>query len=70
MVKILDEYPHVGVISDDIYEKILYDDFQFSTLATLAPKHKNKNINCEWCIKSLFNDWMENRVCRCFKRNY
>ena len=29
IVKILDEYPHVGVISDDIYEKILYDDFNF-----------------------------------------
>ena len=24
----------LGVISDDIYEKILYDDFKFCTLAT------------------------------------
>ena len=39
-------------MSDDIYEKILYDDFQFSTLATLA-RNTKKNINCEWCIKAI-----------------
>ena len=31
--EILDEFPHVGFISDDIYEKIVYDNFKFSTLA-------------------------------------
>ena len=52
IVKILDQYPHVGVISDDIYEKILYDDFQFSTLATLAHQHKERILTVNGVSKA------------------
>ena len=40
--EILAEFPHVGIISDDIYEKIVYDNFKFSTLATVIPSIKTE----------------------------
>ena len=50
--KILDDFPNLGVISDDIYEKIIYDDFQFCTLATVVPKHKNRILTVNGVSKS------------------
>ncbi len=50
--KILDEHPHVGIISDDIYEKIVYDNFQFSTLASIIPQHKNRIITVNGVSKA------------------
>ncbi|MBC6444558.1 MAG: pyridoxal phosphate-dependent aminotransferase [Alphaproteobacteria bacterium GM202ARS2] len=34
---VLDKHPHVHVLSDDMYEHILYDGVQFATLASVAP---------------------------------
>ena len=34
---VLLRYPHVWVMVDDIYEKIVYDDFVFNTLAEIEP---------------------------------
>ena len=50
--KILDEFPHVGFISDDIYEKIVYDDFKFSTLATMIPQHKERILTVNGVSKA------------------
>jgi len=50
--KILDEHPHVGIISDDIYEKIVYDNFQFSTLASIIPQHKNRILTVNGVSKA------------------
>ena len=50
--KILDEFPHVGFISDDIYEKIVYDDFKFSTLATIIPQHKERILTVNGVSKA------------------
>lgn len=35
--QVLQRYPHVWILTDDIYEHIVYDDFQFSTIAEVAP---------------------------------
>ena len=50
--KVLDEYPHVGIISDDIYEKIIYDNFEFSTLATVFPQHKDRILTVNGVSKA------------------
>ena len=49
---ILDEFPHVGVISDDIYEKIIYDNFNFTTLATIIPQHKDRILTVNGVSKA------------------
>ena len=36
------KYPHLHVMSDDIYEHITFDNFKFTTLATLAPDIKDR----------------------------
>lgn len=35
---VLKRHPHVLVLSDDIYEHILYDDLRFATIANVAPE--------------------------------
>jgi len=37
---VLRAYPHVHIMSDDIYEHIIFDDFKFYTLAQVAPDLK------------------------------
>jgi len=36
------KYPHLHVMSDDIYEHITFDNFKFTTLATVAPDIKDR----------------------------
>ena len=50
--KILEEYPKVGFISDDIYEKIVYDNFKFTTLATVKPEYKNRILTVNGVSKA------------------
>ncbi len=37
LANVLKDHPHVNVMTDDIYEHILYDDFGFATMAQVAP---------------------------------
>ena len=37
LAQVLRQNPHIMVLSDDIYEHLIYDDFQFATLASIAP---------------------------------
>ena len=37
LARVLRQNPHIMVLSDDIYEHLIYDDFQFATLASVAP---------------------------------
>ncbi|MCK4946575.1 MAG: aminotransferase class I/II-fold pyridoxal phosphate-dependent enzyme, partial [Alphaproteobacteria bacterium] len=36
--EVLKKHPHVHVMSDDIYEHLIYDDFKFSTIAEAVPE--------------------------------
>lgn len=38
LAAILLQHPHIYVLSDDIYEHVIYDDFKFSTIAEVEPK--------------------------------
>ncbi len=42
LAKILRKYPHVNIMSDDIYEHITFDEVQFYNLASLAPDLKDR----------------------------
>jgi len=44
LTDILLKHPHVGVISDDIYEHVVYDDFKFYTPAQVEPKLYDRTI--------------------------
>jgi aspartate/methionine/tyrosine aminotransferase len=50
------------VISDEIYEKILYDNFQYKSFAALDGM-KEKTILVNGVFKGLFYDGMEDRLC-------
>lgn len=38
LAQVLLRHPHVWVMSDDIYEHLIYDDFQFATIAQVEPR--------------------------------
>lgn len=40
--EVLRKHPHVHVMSDDIYEHIIFDDFKFCTLAEVVPDLKGR----------------------------
>ena len=44
--------PHVHVISDDIYEHLIYGDFVFATLANVAPDLQNRILTLNGVSKS------------------
>ena len=42
LAEVLLKYPHVLIMSDDIYEKIIYDNLEFGTLASIEPRLKER----------------------------
>jgi aspartate aminotransferase len=48
----LKNHPHVMVLSDDLYEHIVYDDFKFATLAALAPELKDRTLTLNGVSKA------------------
>ena len=50
--EILVKYDHVGVISDDIYEKIIYDDNKFYNIPQLLPELKDRTITVNGVSKA------------------
>mgnify|MGYP001227250841 FL=1 len=52
LAEILLKYPNVLILSDDIYENILYDNTKFYTIATVEPKLKNRTITMNGVSKA------------------
>ena len=50
--KVLLKHPNVFILSDDIYEKIIYDGLDFSTLASVEPSLKNRCLTLNGVSKS------------------
>ncbi len=44
LAKILLEHPDILIISDDIYEKLLYDDLRFQNILSVEPSLKDRTI--------------------------
>ena len=50
--EVLLKHPNVLVLTDDIYEKIIYDDGVFSTIASVEPKMKEKTLTLNGVSKA------------------
>ncbi len=52
LAKVLINHPHVLIMCDDIYEKIIYDELEFHTLASIEPLLKNRCLTLNGVSKS------------------
>jgi len=52
LAKVLLKHPDVLIMSDDIYEKIIYDGLKFSTIASVEPTLKNRCLTLNGVSKS------------------
>src|SRR5580698_1794308 len=49
---VLVRYPHVHVMADDMYEHLVYDDFQFYSAAQLEPRLYERTLTVNGCSKA------------------
>ncbi|MCP5365427.1 MAG: pyridoxal phosphate-dependent aminotransferase [Hyphomicrobiales bacterium] len=52
LTDVLMEHPQVWVMTDDIYEHIVYDDFQFCTPAQVEPRLMDRTLTVNGCSKA------------------
>ena len=52
LAEVLIHHPHVLIMCDDIYEKIIYDGLEFHTLASVEPSLKNRCLTLNGVSKS------------------
>lgn len=50
--RVLERHPQVWVLSDDIYEHLVYDDFAFSTIAQVVPSLYNRTLTMNGCSRA------------------
>ncbi len=51
LADVLLHHPHVWVLTDDIYEKLIYGGAQFATLAQVEPALKSRTLTMNGCSK-------------------
>jgi aspartate aminotransferase len=49
---VLLKHPHVWVMTDDMYEHLVYDDFRFSTIAQVEPRLYERTLTVNGCSKA------------------
>ncbi|MFQ5766261.1 MAG: pyridoxal phosphate-dependent aminotransferase, partial [Rhodospirillales bacterium] len=52
LTDVLMKHPHVWVLSDDIYEHVIYDDFEFATPVQVEPGLKDRTITLNGVSKA------------------
>lgn len=52
LAEVLRDYPDVWILSDDIYEHLIYDDIVFATMATVAPDLQARTLTVNGVSKS------------------
>ncbi|UVO51313.1 pyridoxal phosphate-dependent aminotransferase [Sphingomonas sp. SUN019] len=50
--EVLLRHPHVWVFADDMYEHIVYDDFEFATIAQVVPELYDRTLTVNGCSKA------------------
>ena len=50
--EVLHRHPDVWVMADDMYEHILYDDFEFATIAQVCPELYARTLTVNGCSKA------------------
>ncbi|GAB0112751.1 pyridoxal phosphate-dependent aminotransferase [Acidisoma sp. C75] len=52
LADVLLRHPHVWVLTDDIYEKLVYDGFEFATIAQVEPRLRERTLTMNGCSKA------------------
>ena len=52
LANILKKYPHVNIMTDDLYEHLIYDDNEFHTFASVAPELKERILTLNGVSKA------------------
>lgn len=52
LAEVLDRHPHVWVMTDDMYEHIVYDGFRFATMAQVAPQLYDRTLTLNGVSKA------------------
>lgn len=52
LTDVLKRHPHVWVMTDDIYEHLIYDDFVFRTIAEVEPELKSRTLTINGVSKA------------------
>ena len=52
LTDVLIRHPHVWVMTDDMYEHLMYDDFEFVTPAQLEPRLYERTLTCNGVSKA------------------
>jgi len=52
LADVLLKHPHVWVLADDIYEHLVYDGFEFATIAQVEPKLYDRTLTMNGCSKA------------------
>ena len=52
LTDVLLRHPHVWVMTDDMYEHLVYDDFEFATPAQVEPKLFDRTLTCNGVSKA------------------
>ena len=50
--EVIERHPQVWVMADDMYEHIVYDDFQFATIAQVCPSLYERTLTVNGCSKA------------------
>ena len=49
---VLERHPHVWIFADDMYEHIVYDGFEFATIAQVCPSLFDRTLTVNGCSKA------------------
>ena len=52
LAELLRKYPHVNILTDDMYEYLVYDDFKFTTMVEIAPDLQDRTLTCNGVSKA------------------
>lgn len=52
LADVLLKHPHVWIMTDDMYEHLVYDDFEFTTIAQVEPKLYDRTLTVNGVSKS------------------
>ena len=64
LTDVLVKHPQVWIMTDDMYEHLVYDDFTFTTPAQIEPKLFDRTLTVNGVSKAYSHDRLAHRLCR------
>ncbi len=64
LTDVLVRHPHVFVMTDDMYEHLVYDDFEFFTPAQVEPRLYERTLTINGVLQGLLHDRLAHRLRR------